>query len=144
MPIKNKIPTNKNFGLVFCFVFFLIFLEPIIRNEELRYWSIIISLIFLILGLTNSKLLKPLNKIWYKFGLFLGKTVSPIIMGIIFFLVITPTSFNVRGEPIVSSPVDAFHCFMGTELDKLVIGNCYLNKKEQKKELITDYRKILS
>ena len=92
MPIKNKIPTNKNFGLVFCFVFFLIFLEPIIRNEELRYWSIIISLIFLILGLTNSKLLKPLNKIWYKFGLFLGKTVSPIIMGIIFFLVITPTS----------------------------------------------------
>ena len=92
MPIKNKIPTNKNFGLVFFFLFFLIFLEPIIRNEELRYWSIIISLIFLILGLTNSKLLKPLNKIWYKFGLFLGKTVSPIIMGIIFFLVITPTS----------------------------------------------------
>ena len=96
MPIKNKIPTNKNFGLVFCFVFFLIFLEPIIRNEELRYWSIIISLIFLILGLTNSKLLKPLNKIWYKFGLFLGKTVSPIIMGIIFFLVITPTSLLLK------------------------------------------------
>ena len=96
MPIKNKIPTNKNFGLVFCFVFFLIFLEPIIRNEELRYWSIIISLIFLILGLTNSKLLKPLNKIWYKFGLFLGKTVSPIIMGIIFFLVITPTSLILK------------------------------------------------
>ena len=96
MPIKNKIPTNKNFGLVFCFVFFLIFLEPIIRNEELRYWSIIISLIFLILGLTNSKLLKPLNKIWFKFGLFLGKTVSPIIMGIIFFLVITPTSLILK------------------------------------------------
>ncbi len=96
MPIKNKIPTNKNFGLVFCFVFFLTFLEPIIRNEELRYWSIIISLIFLILGLTNSKLLKPLNKIWYKFGLFLGKTVSPIIMGIIFFLVITPTSLILK------------------------------------------------
>ena len=96
MPIKNKIPTNKNFGLVFCFVFFLIFLEPIIRNEQLRYWSIIISLIFLILGLTNSKLLKPLNKIWYKFGLLLGKIISPIVMGIIFFFVVTPTSLVLK------------------------------------------------
>tara|TARA_B100000787_G_C16158317_1_gene280083 strand:- start:819 stop:1211 length:393 start_codon:yes stop_codon:yes gene_type:complete len=94
--IKNNIPTNKNFGLVFFFVFFLIFLEPIIRDAQLRYWSIIISLIFLILGLSNSKLLNPLNKVWYKFGLFLGKIVSPIVMGIVFFLVVTPTSLLLR------------------------------------------------
>ena len=96
MELKNKIPTNRNFGLVFCFVFFLIFLEPIIRDAQLRYWSLVISLIFMILGLINSKLLTLLNKIWYKFGLFLGKVVSPFVMGLIFFLVVTPTSLLLK------------------------------------------------
>ena len=96
MELKNKIPTNRNFGLVFCFVFFLIFLEPIIRDAQLRYWSLVISLIFMILGLINSKLLTLLNKIWYKFGLFLGKIVSPFLMGLIFFLVVTPTSLLLK------------------------------------------------
>ena len=85
MKLEDKIPTNKNFGLVFCFVFFLIFLEPIIRDVQLRYWSLLISLIFMILGLINSKLLTPLNKVWYKFGLFLGKIISPLVMGFVFF-----------------------------------------------------------
>ena len=96
MELKNKIPTNRNFGLVFCFVFFLIFLEPIIRDAQLRYWSLVISLIFMILGLINSKLLTSLNKIWYKFGLFLGKIASPFVMGLIFFLVVTPTSLLLK------------------------------------------------
>ena len=96
MELKNKIPTNRNFGLVFCFVFFLIFLEPIIRDAQLRYWSLVISLVFMILGLINSKLLTSLNKIWYKFGLFLGKIVSPFLMGLIFFLVVTPTSLLLK------------------------------------------------
>ena len=96
MELKNKIPTNRNFGLVFCFVFFLIFLEPIIRDAQLRYWSLVISLIFMILGLINSKLLTLLNKIWYKFGLFLGKVVSPFVMGLIFFLVVTHTSLLLK------------------------------------------------
>ena len=96
MELKNKTPTNRNFGLVFCFVFFLIFLEPIIRDAQLRYWSLVISLIFMILGLINSKLLTLLNKIWYKFGLFLGKIVSPFVMGLIFFLVVTPTSLLLK------------------------------------------------
>ena len=89
-------PTNKNFGLVFFVVFFLIFIEPIIRNDELRYWSLIVSIIFLILGLINSKILSPLNKIWFQFGLLIGKLVSPIIMGLVFFLVVTPTSLLLR------------------------------------------------
>jgi len=96
MELKIKIPTNKNFGLVFCFIFFLIFLESVIRDSHLRYWSLIISFIFLILGLTNSKLLTPLNKIWYKFGILLGKIVSPFVMGIVFFLVVTPTSLLLK------------------------------------------------
>ncbi len=53
--------------------------------------------------------------------------------------VIVNTSFNVRGEPIVNSPTDAFNCFMGTELDYLVIGNCMLDKKRQNPSLKKDY-----
>ena len=85
-----KMPTNRNFGIVFCILFALIGLWPLLNSENLRYWSIIISLIFLILGLLNSRILNPLNYIWYKFGLFLGGIVSPLIMGLIFFLVVTP------------------------------------------------------
>ena len=61
-----------------------------LSGNELRIWSILISLIFLILGILNSKVLTPLNKAWFRFGVFLGNFVSPIIMGIIFFLVVTP------------------------------------------------------
>ena len=96
MSVNIKMPTNKNFGLVFFVVFFLIFIEPIIRNDELRYWSLIVSIIFLILGLINSKILSPLNIIWFQFGLLIGKLVSPIIMGLVFFLVVTPTSLLLR------------------------------------------------
>ena len=95
--MKNlKIPTNRNFGLVF-FVFFLIIsFWPLINDGQLRIWSLIISIIFLLLGLTNSKVFTPLNKLWSKFGILLGRFVSPIIMGIVFFLVVTPTGFIMR------------------------------------------------
>ena len=96
MSVKVNVPTNKNFGFVFAVVFFLIFIEPIIRGDELRYWSLIVSIVFLILGVTNSKLLTPLNKIWFHFGILLGKFISPIVMGIVFFLVITPISIFLK------------------------------------------------
>ena len=85
-----KIGSNKSFGIVFFIVFFIIALFPLINNSEIRIWAVIISLIFLILGLINSKILTPLNKAWFKFGIFLGKIISPLIMSIIFFLVVTP------------------------------------------------------
>ena len=85
-----KIGSNKSFGLVFFIVFFLIALYPLIYSEEIRVWSLVISLIFLILGVFNSKILSPLNKFWFKFGIFLGKIISPFVMGIIFFFVVTP------------------------------------------------------
>ena len=91
-----KISSNRSFGIVFFVVFFLIALYPLINNEDIRIWSLIISLIFLILGLINSRILNPLNKLWFKFGILLGKVVSPIIMGIIFFLVVTPIGFIMR------------------------------------------------
>ena len=91
-----KISSNRSFGIVFFVVFLLIALYPLIYNGEIRIWSLIISLIFLILGLINSRILTPLNKLWFKFGILLGKIVSPIIMGIIFFLVVTPIGFIMR------------------------------------------------
>ena len=65
-------------------------------NDEIRLWSLIISLIFLVLGILNSKLLTPLNKLWMRFGLLLGRIVSPIIMGIIYFFVVTPTGLIMK------------------------------------------------
>ena len=91
-----KISSNRSFGIVFFVVFLLIALYPLTYNEEIRVWSVIISLIFLVLGLLNSKILTPLNKLWFKFGIFLGKIISPIIMGIIFFLVVTPIGLLMR------------------------------------------------
>ena len=91
-----KISSNRSFGIVFFVVFLLIALYPLINNQELRLWSLAVSLIFLILGLLNSKILAPLNKLWFKFGIFIGKIIAPLIMGIIFFLVVTPIGFLMR------------------------------------------------
>ena len=91
-----KIGSNRSFGIVFFTVFLIIATYPLINNGEIRIWSLILSLVFLILGLLNSKILYPLNKIWFKFGLLLGKLVSPLIMAIIFFLVVTPIGILMR------------------------------------------------
>ena len=69
---------------------------PLIKGGELRIWTLIISVIFLLLGTINSQILTPLNKIWFKFGIFLGNFISPIVMGIVFFLVVTPTSLLMK------------------------------------------------
>jgi len=91
-----KVASNKSFGLVFFIFFLIISIYPLINSESIRLWALILSLIFLILGLFNSPILSPLNLIWFKFGIFLGKIVSPFIMGVIFFLVVTPTGFIMR------------------------------------------------
>tara|TARA_Y100000590_G_scaffold458388_1_gene612997 strand:- start:1044 stop:1433 length:390 start_codon:yes stop_codon:yes gene_type:complete len=85
-----KIGSNRGFGIVFFIVFLLISLFPIIKGNDIRIWSLIVSLIFLLLGVMNSTVLSPLNKLWFKFGLLLGKFISPIVMGFVFFLVVTP------------------------------------------------------
>ena len=91
-----RLSSNRSFGIVFFIVFLLIALYPLSYSGEIRVWSAIISLIFLVLGLLNSKILTPLNKLWFKFGIFLGKIVSPLVMGVIFFLVVTPIAFLMR------------------------------------------------
>jgi hypothetical protein len=91
-----KISSNRSFGIIFFLVFLLIGLYPLTYDGDIRIGFVIISLIFLVLGLLNSKILTPLNKLWFRFGIFLGRIISPIIMGIIFFLVVTPTGLIMR------------------------------------------------
>jgi len=97
MDHKNiKIGTNRSFGIVFFLVFLLISIYPILKDGNIRIWSLAIAIIFLLLGIANSKLLSPLNKLWFKFGLLLGQIVSPLIMGLIFFVVVTPIGIIMR------------------------------------------------
>ena len=96
MQQKIKLPSNRNFGIVFSIVFLIISLWPLLSQNDIRIWSLIISGIFLVLGLINSKLLLPLNKIWFKFGLILGNFIAPIVMGIVYFMVVTPTGLIMR------------------------------------------------
>ena len=91
-----KLPSNKSFGIVFTAFFSIISFWPMLNGSEIRIWSLIIAVIFFILGLINSKILTPLNRLWFKFGLMLGKIVSPIVLGIVFFLVVTPTGIIMR------------------------------------------------
>ena len=92
----EKISSNKSFGILFCVVFAIVALWPITKGGSLRIWPIPISLIFLILGLLNSKLLNPLNLAWIKFGELLGKIIAPIIMAIIYFIIVTPIGLFMR------------------------------------------------
>ena len=103
-----KLSSNRSFGLVFFVVFLIISLWPVISEEPIRIWSAVISIIFLILGIINSKLLTPLNKIWFKFGILLGNIVSPIVMGILFFAVVTPTGLILRvfGKDLLGKKFD--------------------------------------
>ena len=94
MPIKKS--SNKSFGIVFFIVFILVALWPLLNNETYRLWAVIIALTFLILGIIDSRFLTPLNVLWFKFGLLLGKIVSPLVMGIIFFFVVTPIAMLMR------------------------------------------------
>ncbi len=94
---KNiKIGSNRSFGIIFFIIFLIISLWPLLNGNGVRIWAVSISLIFLILGVLNSKILTPLNKIWFKFGILLGNFIAPVIMGVIYFLIVTPTGILVR------------------------------------------------
>jgi len=96
MTKQFKLPSNKSFGLVFFIFFLLISIYPIFFNQNIRIIFFIISIIFLFLGLINSKILTPLNKLWMKFGYLMGKIVSPLVMTLIFYLIITPIAILLR------------------------------------------------
>ena len=92
----RKVNSNRGFGIVFCVVFLLISFWPAIEGQSLRIWALTVSLIFLVLGLLNSKLLSPFNLIWVKFGEALGRIIAPIAMGVVYFIIITPIGLFMR------------------------------------------------
>ena len=92
----DKISSNRSFGILFSIVFAIITFWPIFSGNPLRLWSLPISIIFLVLGLLNSKLLNPLNIVWVKFGELLGRIIAPIVMAIIYFIIVTPIGLFMR------------------------------------------------
>ena len=119
---KITIPSNRSFGLVFFVVFLIVALWPLKSGEDFRLWSLTLSIIFLILGVLNSKFLNPLNKLWYKFGIFLGSIISPIVMGIVFFIVVTPIGLIMR--------------FFGKDMLRInknkLVSTYWINREKQK------------
>ena len=87
---------NKSFGILFFFFFLLVGLWPLIKGNEPRIILLPIALMFLILGLTNSRILSPLNRSWVKLGELLGRIIAPIVMALVYFTVLTPISFLVK------------------------------------------------
>ena len=92
----HKKSSNRSFGILFFLVFLGFGLWPLTKEMSPNIYLIIISVIFLILGLLNSKLLSPLNNLWIKFGEILGKVIAPIVMAVVYFLILTPISLFVR------------------------------------------------
>ena len=93
---KIKMGSNKSFGVVFFIVFIIISLWPLLNGGQIKIWFFLTALVFLVLGLINSKLLNPLNRLWFKFGMLLGAIIAPVVMGIVFFLVVTPTGLIMK------------------------------------------------
>ena len=105
---KNiKISSNRSFGIVFFLFFLILFLWPLTKGQEVKIWLLIVSVIFLGLGLINSKLLTPLNKIWFKFGILLSKFTSPVILALIYYLTITPFAIVIRlfGKDLIKQKI---------------------------------------
>ena len=94
MRFKNK--KNKQFGYLFFLIFLIIGLWPLLNSEKINLFFIFISSIFLILTLINSRILTPLSNLWIKLGELLGKFIAPIVMGFVFFLILTPISLLLR------------------------------------------------
>ena len=92
----HKKSSNRSFGILFFLVFLGFGLWPLTKEMSPNIYLIIISVVFLVLGLLNSKLLSPINEIWIKFGEILGRIIAPLIMALVYFLILTPISLLVR------------------------------------------------
>ena len=92
----QKKANNRSFGILFFIVFLLIALWPLISSNSIRYWALILSITFLILGAINSKLLSPLKVYWIKLGEILGKIIAPLVMSLVFFIILTPIGLILR------------------------------------------------
>ena len=105
---KIKGSTERNFGLVLATFFMIICLYPVLKGENIRLWALLISIILCCLGLFLPKTLIVPNKLWFKLGMLLGAIVSPIIMGVIFFLTVTPIGIIMRlfGKDVLNQRIE--------------------------------------
>ena len=94
--VPAKTASDRSFGVVFTAVFVIVAAWPLIHGEEIRWWSVAVAATFLVISLTIPRILHPLNRVWTAFGLLLHKIVSPVIMGAIFFVAVTPTALLMR------------------------------------------------
>ncbi len=94
--IKIKKKNNITFGILFFIFFLIIGLYPLKSDETIRVWFVVLSLVFLIITIIRPNLFTFLNKLWIKFGILLGKIISPLVMGLVFFIVVTPVGMLVR------------------------------------------------
>ena len=103
-----KMGSNRSFGLVFFVVFLILGLWPIKSGGDINIFLILISLIFLFLAIIKSKFLTPLNKLWFKFGMKLGALIAPIVMGVVFFLVVTPIGIimKITGRDLINKKIN--------------------------------------
>ena len=91
-----QIGSNKSFGIVFAVVFLIIALWPLLDEGMFRVWALVTGIILFIISFIYPSIFKPFNYIWFKFGLLLGKIVTPIVMGFLYFFTITPTALIMR------------------------------------------------
>ena len=105
---KIKAGTERGFGLIFATVFVIIGLYPVLQSQDIRLWAFIIAFIFFFFAIFLPKALIVPNKLWFKLGSFLGAIVSPIIMGMIFFLTVIPTGMMMRllGKDILNQKIN--------------------------------------
>ena len=105
---KIKMGSNRSFGLFFFIILMIIGLWPLKNNGDLNLYVVLLSMPFLILGLLNSKLLSPLNFLWFKFGIAIGSIMAPIVMGVVFFFIVTPTGIIMKifGKKMLDNAFD--------------------------------------
>ena len=103
-----KMGSNRGFGLVFFVVFLILGLWPVKSGGDINILLILISLVFLFLAIIKSKFLTPLNKLWFKFGIKLGAIIAPIVMGVVFFLVVTPIGIimKITGRDLINKKIN--------------------------------------
>lgn len=105
---KIKMGSERGFGIVFAVVFLLIALFPLLGDGGVRLWSVGVAAVFAALAFLAPKVLAPLNRLWFKFGMLLSKIMAPIAMGVLFFLTVTPTGLimRARGKDLLRQKLD--------------------------------------
>jgi Mg2+/Co2+ transporter CorB len=108
MPTSVNKSSPKSFGIVFSIVFLVVALYPLVNSEGVRFWAVIVSVVFLLLAFVTPKVLTLPNKLWFKFGMLLGSIIAPIVMALVYFVTVLPTGLIMRllGKDLLKQKLD--------------------------------------